>query len=306
MLERGYAVSADANSADVIVVNTCTVTAAADSQARRAIDAIHRGNPGARIVVTGCYAQRSPEGTCETPWSFVGGGKFAQARNSATHSADGAGFTGRRFAQVCLHIRGREQTHSAGAISHDRGPAQILTGDISRQRELIVAPVEAAERGYAAGAENSGWLRQAVRVLRDSSMRRTQPEPFAGPRDFRSYRKLAEGGASEVGVERDHIGNDGHDLAPRTNLRDLLRRMLDEAPIERLRVSSIEPIDVSEDLIALFAASDRLARHFHMPLQSGRTAFSRRCTAGTAPSTTRARAEPWCASGFLTPALART
>src|ERR1700730_17718750 len=59
--ERGYSISLDANSADVVVVNTCTVTAAADLQARQAIHAIHRENPAARIVVTGCYAQRAPE-----------------------------------------------------------------------------------------------------------------------------------------------------------------------------------------------------------------------------------------------------
>ena len=60
-LERGYAVSADANSADVVVVNTCTVTAAADLQARQSIRTIHRENPAARVIVTGCYAQRAPE-----------------------------------------------------------------------------------------------------------------------------------------------------------------------------------------------------------------------------------------------------
>src|ERR1700676_3784771 len=59
--ERGYAAASGADSADVVVVNTCTVTAAADLQARQAIHAIHRDNPQARIVVTGCYAQRAPE-----------------------------------------------------------------------------------------------------------------------------------------------------------------------------------------------------------------------------------------------------
>ena len=61
LVERGYAASADACSADVIVVNTCTVTAAADLQARQSIRAIHRENPAARVIVTGCYAQRAPE-----------------------------------------------------------------------------------------------------------------------------------------------------------------------------------------------------------------------------------------------------
>src|SRR6202163_2197065 len=61
LVERGYAVSTDANSADVVVVNTCTVTAAADLQARQSIRAIRRENPAARLIVTGCCAQRAPE-----------------------------------------------------------------------------------------------------------------------------------------------------------------------------------------------------------------------------------------------------
>src|ERR1700680_1666712 len=61
LIERGYAVSADANTADVVVVNTCTVTASADLQARQSIRTIHRENPAARVIVTGCYAQRAPE-----------------------------------------------------------------------------------------------------------------------------------------------------------------------------------------------------------------------------------------------------
>src|SRR5260370_11756370 len=60
--ERGYAASPDAQSANVVVVNTCTVTAAADLQARQAIHALHRANPAARSVVTDCYAQRAPAG----------------------------------------------------------------------------------------------------------------------------------------------------------------------------------------------------------------------------------------------------
>src|ERR1035437_742367 len=59
--DRGYSASADASSADVVVVNTCTVTASADLQARQAIHSIHRENRAVRIVVTGCYAQRAPE-----------------------------------------------------------------------------------------------------------------------------------------------------------------------------------------------------------------------------------------------------
>jgi threonylcarbamoyladenosine tRNA methylthiotransferase MtaB len=82
-------------------------------------------------------------------------------------------------------------------------------------------------------------------------------------------RNLAENGAREIVLSGINLGTYGRDLKPRVELGELLRRILDETPIERLRVSSIEPMDVTADLIALFAANERLARHFHMPLQSG-------------------------------------
>src|ERR1700688_4415319 len=110
LLERGYAASQDANSADVIVVNTCTVTAAADLQARQSIRTIHRGNPAARVIVTGCYAQRAPE--------------------EIAHVAS----PGARQGFVPLSMIGSEP------LSLERGPAKILTGDILEQRELLVAP----------------------------------------------------------------------------------------------------------------------------------------------------------------------
>ena len=61
LLDKGLAYVADPARADVVVLNTCTVTAAADSQARDAVRKIHRANPAARIILTGCYAQRAPE-----------------------------------------------------------------------------------------------------------------------------------------------------------------------------------------------------------------------------------------------------
>jgi threonylcarbamoyladenosine tRNA methylthiotransferase MtaB len=82
-------------------------------------------------------------------------------------------------------------------------------------------------------------------------------------------RRLSETGAREVVLSGIDLGNYGRDLEPRAKLDDLLGRILNETSIERLRISSIEPLDVIEDLIALFTTNDRLARHFHMPLQSG-------------------------------------
>ena len=74
--------------------------------------------------------------------------------------------------------------------------------------------------------------------------------------------------AREIVLSGINLGTYGRDLTPRVEFIDLLRRILDETPVERLRISSIEPQDVTQDLIDLFASTDRIAQHFHMPLQS--------------------------------------
>src|ERR1700685_1184599 len=125
LLASGLTQIAEHASADVVVLNTCTVTAAADSQAREAVRKIHRANPGARIVVTGCYAQRAPEELAAiqgVAW-VVGNSHQAEipgiVRGLATHqeSAD--------FVPVA--------ELGDDAMSLARGPAKILTGDILAQ-----------------------------------------------------------------------------------------------------------------------------------------------------------------------------
>jgi threonylcarbamoyladenosine tRNA methylthiotransferase MtaB len=282
--ERGYVVSADANSADIVVVNTCTVTAAADLQARQSIHAIHRDNPAARIVVTGCYAQRAPDelaalrgvswivGNSHKPEipRLIGEMDRESPKNAAMFQTSGgspdnlAGNVG-GFVPVSV-IRGEQFSANETVLNLD--PAKILIGNILEQQELLVAPVEGGEAGHT----------RPVLKIQDGCDKRCAycviPHVRGRSRSLAPDRALAElhklaGGAREVVLSGIDIGNYGRDLNPRTNLGELLRRMLDETPIERLRVSSIEPIDVNEGLIALFAASDRIARHFHMPLQSG-------------------------------------
>jgi threonylcarbamoyladenosine tRNA methylthiotransferase MtaB len=75
--------------------------------------------------------------------------------------------------------------------------------------------------------------------------------------------------AREIVLSGINLGTYGRDLSPRVEFIDLLRRILDETSIERLRISSIEPLDVTQEVIGLFASTDRMAQHFHMPLQSG-------------------------------------
>jgi threonylcarbamoyladenosine tRNA methylthiotransferase MtaB len=272
LLERGYAASADANSADVVVVNTCTVTAAADLQARQSIRTIHRGNPAARVIVTGCYAQRAPDEIAALEGvSWVVGN---------SHKPEIPRLIG-EMGEVSRQEMPRDLSAAAGpgfvplsmiageVIFPVRAPARILTGDIQEQRELLVAPVEGGEAGHT----------RPVLKIQDGCNKRCSycviPQVRGRSRSLaprsvvEEIRNLCEGGAREVVLSGIDLGNYGRDLAPRTELGEMLRRILDETPVERLRVSSVEPMDVTEDLIAIFSASKRIARHLHMPLQSG-------------------------------------
>ena len=276
LVERGYAASADARSADVIVVNTCTVTAAADLQARQSIRAIHRGNPAARVIVTGCYAQRAPEelaGLEGVSWVVGNSHKPEIPRLIQEMSAE----TGQQTEQKWTHdppistVQGFVplSTIANEVLSLGRAPAKILTGDILKQRELLVAPVEGGEAGHT---------RPVLKIQDGCNKRcsycvipqvRGRSRSLAPESVVEEIRKLCEGGAREVVLSGIDLGNYGRDLAPHAELGELLRRILEETSVDRLRVSSVEPMDVTEDLIAIFAASERMARHLHMPLQSG-------------------------------------
>src|SRR5579862_2410625 len=268
LLDRGYLASADASSADVVVVNTCTVTASADLQARQAIQFIHRENRAARIVVTGCYAQRAPEELAAlngVAWVVGNSHKPEIPRLIEDMVAEITPVSSARLEGgfVLLSSLAVEQ------IPLDRGPAKILSGNMLEHRELLVAPVEGGEAGHTRPVlkiQDGCDSRCSFCVIPQVRGRSRSLQP---DRVVEEIRKLSLLGAREIVLSGIDLGNYGRDLSPRTDLNNVLRRILDETPIERLRVSSIEPMDVTQDLIGLFAASDRLARHFHMPMQSG-------------------------------------
>jgi threonylcarbamoyladenosine tRNA methylthiotransferase MtaB len=271
LVARGYEVSPDAHRADVVVMNTCTVTAAADLQARQTIRAIHRRNPAARVIVTGCYAQRAPEEIAALEGvSWVVGN---------SHKPEIPQLIDKMFVEPNANIRSARPVSSEGFVplstfgadarSFGLPQAPILTGDVRKQTELLVATVEGGEAGHT----------RPVLKIQDGCDRRCSycviPQVRGRSRSLASsavieeIRKLCDGGVREVVLSGIDLGNYGRDLTPRVELGELLQRVLVDTSVERLRVSSIEPMDVTADLIAIFKASERMARHFHMPLQSG-------------------------------------
>jgi threonylcarbamoyladenosine tRNA methylthiotransferase MtaB len=257
--ERGCSVADASSSADFVIVNTCTVTAAADAQARDAIRAIRRRNPAAQIIVTGCYAQRAPEELAALPgvgWVVGNSHKAEIPRLIGEDSRIAAGF---------LPL----EALAAEPFSLSRGPAKILTGDIFEETAVLVAPVLGGEAGHTRPVLkiqdgcNSRCAYCVIPFVRGRS-RSLPPELVLG-----EIRKLTAAGFREIVLSGINLGAYGRDLSPRIEFTTLLQRILDETTLERLRISSIEPLDVTEELIAIFATSERIARHFHIPLQSG-------------------------------------
>jgi threonylcarbamoyladenosine tRNA methylthiotransferase MtaB len=262
--EQGLAPASEAACADVVIVNTCTVTSAADAQARDAVRKLHARNPAVRIIVTGCYAQRAPEDLAALPGvSWVVGN---------SHKPEIP-----RLANALLNENDRQSEKSflpASVLTGDslsllHGPAKILTGNIFEQSTLLAAPVFGGEGNHT---------RPVVKIQDGCNSRcaycvipfvRGRSRSLPAAQVIAEIARLSTAGYREIVLSGINLGTYGRDLSPRVELLDLLRRILDETGVERLRISSIEPMDVTDDLIALFACNDRMAQHFHMPLQSG-------------------------------------
>jgi threonylcarbamoyladenosine tRNA methylthiotransferase MtaB len=263
--------------ADVVVLNTCTVTAAADSQARDAVRKIHRANPSARIVVTGCYAQRAPEELASLDGvSWVIGNSHQAEIPRVIREGLMPGGEALKAAADPGSARSKDFIPLARlddeAMSLARGPAKVLTGDIFAQTSVQNLQVEAGE-GFIADR-----TRPILKIQDGCSNRcsycvipfvRGRSRSLAPDMVIEEVGQLLATGAKEVVLSGINLGAYGRDLVPRVELAQVVRRILDETPLEQLRFSSIEPQDVTEEFIALVAASPRIARHFHVPLQSG-------------------------------------
>ena len=264
LLDRGCSSAPDAFEADIVVVNTCTVTASADAQARDAIRKLHAANPGVRVIVTGCYAQRAPDELSQLPgvaW-VVGNSHKPQIPDLIeTISAQSVALRSNLFLPL--------SAISPASPAETPQTAELLIGDIFDHQTLLTSPVLGGEGNHTRPTLkiqdgcNSRCSFCVIPFVRGKS-RSLPPDTVVC-----ELQKLSQAGYREIVLSGINLGTYGRDLAPRVEFEELLRRILDETAVERLRISSIEPMDVTQDLVELFASTERLARHFHMPLQSG-------------------------------------
>ena len=277
--ERGIERAPTAARASVVVLNTCTVTTGADQDARAAIRRVRRQNPEAQIVVTGCYAQRAPEEISALP------GVSLVVGNSHKH----------QLAEIALSRAAvSDPPHtdfvSVGQLTENRTENSIFVSDIFAHTELLAAPV------FDASNERT---RPNLKVQDGCDNRcsfcvipfvRGQSRSLEMDRIVREVNTLVEAGYREVVISGINLGRWGRDLAVSTQpsafsqrqtandrrLPSLIRAILCETDLEKLRISSVEPMDWSDELISLVASSPRIAKHAHVPMQSGSDAVLRR------------------------------
>jgi len=235
--KEGFVVVPAGESADVCVINTCTVTARTDAESRRLIRRAHRENPAAAIVITGCYSQLSPELFREFPGvSLIIGNSEKRELADLLRDLDGG---------QLVKVADISQEHEAAPLlletfaEHTRAFLQVQNGCDSRCSYCIVPHVRGRSRSVSPNLALEG-----IRT-------------FAA-RDFH-----------EVVLTGIHLGAFGLDLTPPSSLFQLVSQAERERIVPRLRLGSIEPTEIPDSLIQLLAGAETLCPHLHIPLQSG-------------------------------------
>ncbi len=251
---RGFTAARDATRADLVVVNTCAVTGAADTDGRKLVRRIHRANPGARIVVTGCQAEREAEALAALPGVrlVVGnGGKQRLAEWAATLDGSEAP----RIERPALSdLDGFVALGPDTPPTSQARPLVKVQDGCDRSCAFCVIP---AARGASRSHSAEGVLAELVR--------------------------LAAAGFEEAVLTGIDLGSWGQDLDPATDLAALLDRIDAERPVRRVRLSSLDPRDLSGALAERLARFEWICPHLHLSLQTGSPDLHRRMGRGRFP-----------------------
>jgi threonylcarbamoyladenosine tRNA methylthiotransferase MtaB len=252
--DLGFERSSNAPDAEVVVLNTCTVTASADQDARAAIRRIHRENPDCKIVVTGCYAQRAPEEIAALP------GVDRVIGNSHKHT----------LAEIATSAKVPSNSNLvpiSALISKNND--SIFVSDIFAHTELLAAPVfdSANARTRPNLKVQDGCNNRCSFCVIPSVRGQSRSLPLKRVLD--EVNGLVHAGYREMVISGINLGRWGRDLSSTRRFEDLVRAIISETNLEKLRISSVEPMDWSDELIGLMSSSNRVAKHAHVPMQSG-------------------------------------
>jgi threonylcarbamoyladenosine tRNA methylthiotransferase MtaB len=223
-------------SADAYVINTCTVTDRADVESLRLARRARRLNPNARIVMTGCLAQANPArlATAAEVDAVVGLGRADDLERAIL---DGGGE--RVMVSNLRKVRPPIEISAVTPAGHTRAFLKLQEG-CDQFCSFCIVPT-------SRGTSRSVEPRQVMAAI-----------DGLAARDFK-----------EVVLSGVHLGGYGKDLSPATSLNALLEMIAERSPIRRVRLSSLDPEELTDSIIAILAGSDVFCPHLHLPLQAG-------------------------------------
>jgi threonylcarbamoyladenosine tRNA methylthiotransferase MtaB len=226
--------------ADVYVVNTCTVTDRADTESLRMARRARRLNPDARVIMTGCLAQANPDVLAKAHEvdAVIGLGRPADLERAALGPIDER--------VMVTNLRKERAEIELGAVAldgHTRAFLKLQEGCDQFCTYCIVP--------FSRGLSRSVEPRRVIDAIDG----------------------LHQRGFKEVILSGVHLGSYGNDMDPPISLASLLEMLAERAPLGRIRLSSIDPEELSDEIIAIVAGSDKFCPHFHLPLQAGEDAI---------------------------------
>lgn len=226
-----------APGADVYIVNSCTVTDRADAESRQLARRARRFNPAARVILTGCFAQINPQG-------------------AAIPDVD--------------HVVGLNRLPDV---------VRAVRGELAATQRILVDDLRAARKVTTIGADSfTGQTRAFLKIQEGCDLfcsfcivpfARGRSRSLPPRRVLAQLDALAAQGFQEVVLTGVHLGGYGADLDPPIDLADLLEMIVEQPPVPRLRLSSIDPPEVTSRLLELMARSEAVCPHLHIPVQAG-------------------------------------
>jgi threonylcarbamoyladenosine tRNA methylthiotransferase MtaB len=244
--QRGYDLVPFGEGADITIINTCTVTQRADFQSRQIVRRAFRTNPKSIIIVTGCYSQVDPE---------------------AIARIEGATYV--------LGNKEKKQIPDLLSLLQRSELPRIQVGDIQKETSLSDIPLHSFHHHTRAFLKIQDGCDARCSYCIVPSAR--GPSRSLPPEKITEHmRVLKQKGFKEVVLTGIHVGSYGLDLTPPFPLEKLLRQLEAEETPQRIRLSSLEPRDFSEDLISFLSQSKKVCPHLHIPVQSGDDEILRR------------------------------
>ena len=235
-LEGRHAIVPFEDEADFYIVNACTVTDRADWEARQFVRRAKRRSPAARVLVTGCYAQVSPDAVARVP------------------DVD--------------YVVGLNRMDDLLRCIEEEAPQKIILGDVRRERGVPVLGARALPghtRAFLKIQEGCDYsCTYCIIPSARGFSRSVAPETVV-----REIARLTERGYQEIVLTGIHLGGYGRDLAPKLDLTALIQMILEKIPVRRLRLSSLDPREVPDRLLKLIASSEVLCPHLHICAQAG-------------------------------------